>query len=82
MGTIFVTMIYIYKHDSRINPGNRYEDIFRGTSVKIVYVIDTNVTDDEYSRYVSRRDNKRVKSALQISVWKKFLKFFSMWIYL
>ena len=33
MGTILVTIIYIDKHDSRINPGNRYKDICRGTSV-------------------------------------------------
>ena len=34
-GTISVTIIYINKHDSRINPGNRYKDICRGTSVTI-----------------------------------------------
>ena len=37
MSTNFVTMIYnvglYYEHDSRINPGNRYKDIYRGTSV-------------------------------------------------
>ena len=32
-GTISVTIIYINKHDSRLNPGNRYKDICRGTSV-------------------------------------------------
>ena len=26
-------LIVIYKHDSRIDPGNRYKDICRGTSV-------------------------------------------------
>ena len=40
MSTICVTMIYIlytstYKHDSRINPGNGYKDICRGTLVTI-----------------------------------------------
>ena len=37
MSTIFVAMIdiYTYKHDSRINLGNRYKDICRGTSVTI-----------------------------------------------
>ena len=39
MSTICVTMIYIYiytyKHNSRINPGNRYKDMCRGTSVTI-----------------------------------------------
>ena len=34
-GTISVTAIYINKHDSRINPGNRYKDICRGTSVTV-----------------------------------------------
>ena len=34
-GTISVTIIYINKHDSRINPGNRYKDICRGTSVTV-----------------------------------------------
>ena len=31
------TMIYkyTYKHNSRIDPGNRYKDICRGTSVTI-----------------------------------------------
>ena len=35
MSTICVTMIYIYiyKYNSRTNPGNRYQDICRGTSV-------------------------------------------------
>ena len=33
MGTVLVTIIYIKRHDSRTNPGNRYEDICRGTSV-------------------------------------------------
>ena len=35
MSTICVTMIYIYtyKHNSRINPGNLYKDMCRGTSV-------------------------------------------------
>ena len=32
-GTISVTIIYNNKHDSRINPRNRYKDIRRGTSV-------------------------------------------------
>ena len=27
--------IYTYKHNSRINPGNRYKDMCRGTSVTI-----------------------------------------------
>ena len=40
MSTICVTMVYIvytYKYDNtcRINPGNRYKDICRGTSVTI-----------------------------------------------
>ena len=34
-GTISVTIIYNNKYDSRINPGNRYKDICRGTSVTI-----------------------------------------------
>ena len=34
-GTISVTIIYINKHDSRLNPGNRYKDICRGTSVTV-----------------------------------------------
>ena len=34
-GTISVTIIYNNKNDSRINPGNRYKDIRRGTSVTI-----------------------------------------------
>ena len=34
-GTISVTIIYNNKYDSRINPGNRYKDIRRGTSVTI-----------------------------------------------
>ena len=34
-GTISVTKIYNNKNDSRINPGNRYKDIRRGTSVTI-----------------------------------------------
>ena len=34
-GTISVTIIYINKHDSRINPENRYKDICRGTSVTV-----------------------------------------------
>ena len=33
MSTILVTIMYIHKHDSRINPENRYEAICRGTSV-------------------------------------------------
>ena len=34
-GTISVTIIYINKHDSRLNPGNRYKDICRGTPVTV-----------------------------------------------
>ena len=35
-GTISVTIIYINnKHDSRINPGNRYKDICQGTSATV-----------------------------------------------
>ena len=34
-GTISVTIIYNNKYDSRINPGNQYKDIRRGTSVTI-----------------------------------------------
>ena len=33
MGKILVTIIYISKHDSRINPGNRYKGICLSTSV-------------------------------------------------
>ena len=36
-GTISVTIIYKNKHDSRINPGNRYIDICRSTSVPLSY---------------------------------------------
>ena len=35
MGTILVAILYIDKHDSGINPGNRYKDIYRGTSVVV-----------------------------------------------
>ena len=35
-GAISVTIIYINKHDSRLNPGNRYKDICRGTSVIVM----------------------------------------------
>ena len=34
-GTISVTIIYINKHDSRLNPGKRYKDICRGTPVTV-----------------------------------------------
>ena len=36
MDTISVTIIYINKHDSRINQGNRYKDICRDISVTII----------------------------------------------
>ena len=34
-GTISGTIIYINKHDSRINPGNRYKVICQATSVTV-----------------------------------------------
>ena len=33
MGTILITIMYRNKHDSRINPGSRYKEMYRGTSV-------------------------------------------------
>ena len=38
IGTILVTIIYVNKHDSSINPGNRYNDICRSTSVTILTI--------------------------------------------
>ena len=35
MRTILVAIIYINKHDNRINPGNRYKYICQGTSVTV-----------------------------------------------
>ena len=45
MSTILVKMIYIYiyKHDSRINPGNRYKDICRSISITFEFLIDVNI---------------------------------------
>ena len=44
MNTVLITIIYINKHDdSRINPGNRYKDIFRGTPRKLVSILNTEI---------------------------------------